>query len=104
VLNGTEKQFGVVYDETDGTVWITTGEPYIPFRDELQGLKEPFAAIVSPHFFMLDGRPLTGMDAYLIEWYNYLRLRDLATLFDVAIEQGHARHAIEIERTVPLAE
>jgi uncharacterized repeat protein (TIGR02543 family) len=96
LLNGTSKPFGVIYNEKTRTVSITTGEPYIPSGGELEDLSEPINAIVSPHFIVLNDR-IINLSAYLIEGYNYLRLQDLAIIFDVSIDSDHVRHTVIIE-------
>jgi len=95
LLNETSEQIGVVFNEKTKTVSITTGEPYVPLGDELEKLSEPVDAIGSPHYIVLDGVPV-HLSAYLIEGYNYLRLQDLASLFDVAIEHDHTNHTVTI--------
>ena len=90
LLNGTSKQFGVIYNEKTRTVSITTGEPYIPLGDELKDLSEPINAIVSPHYIVLDDR-MINLSAYLIEVYNYLRLRDLAIISEPGCGSGYKR-------------
>jgi hypothetical protein len=86
LLNGTEKQFQVGWNEATNTVTITSNMPYAPVvGDELRELPPDVTAIASPQRFILDGHTVS-VAAYNINGYNYFRLRDIAILLDFDID------------------
>jgi hypothetical protein len=86
ILNGTGKQFSVGYNNATRTVTLTSGGTYAPLGDELRdNLADPVSSFVSSQRILLDGK-LVEVLAYNINDYNYLRLRDLAIMFDFNID------------------
>ena len=79
MLNGTEKQFAVGYD---GSVQVTTGQPYEAVGGELAGAAEgSFAAEPTNDAIYIDGVK-ADLTAYKIEGNNFFRLRDLGRALD----------------------
>jgi len=104
ILNGTEKQFGISYDETTRTISITTGASYTPLGDELLDLlEEAFTAVASGQKIMFDGS-IVEVAAYNVDGYNYFRLRDLMILLDIAVIYDEATGEITLDLTKPYTE
>ena len=82
LLNGSEKQFAVDYDETAKTVSITTGQAYRAVGGELTGTAGVSrSAAVSHNPVSIDGRTVT-LTAFKIDGENYFKLRDLGEALD----------------------
>ena len=79
LLNGTESQFAVGYDEDTNTVVIDTGLAYAANGTELlfDGTDKSDTAQASPQSILLNGKPVRSLSAYNIGGYNYFKLRDL---------------------------
>jgi hypothetical protein len=104
ILNGTEKQFSIAYDGVTRTVTLTAKGTYVALGDELQDkLADPVSAFVSSQRILLDSK-LVEVLAYNIEGYNYLRLRDLAIMFDFNIEYVEATGVITLKLDEPYEE
>ena len=79
MLNGTEKQFSVGYD---GSVQVTTGQPYEAVGGELAGAAEgSFVAEPTNDAIYINGVK-ADLTAYKIEGNNFFRLRDLGKALD----------------------
>ena len=82
LLNGSEKQFAVDYDDASKTVSLTTGSPYRAVGGELTGAAaESIGAIVSNNTIRIDGEPVT-LTVFKIGGENYFKLRDLGMALD----------------------
>jgi hypothetical protein len=104
ILNGSEKQFSVAYSVATRTVTLTSGGIYTPLGDELQdNLVDPVNSIVSSQRILLGGK-LVEVLAYNIGGYNYLRLRDLAIMFDFNIEFVEETGVITLKLEEPYEE
>lgn len=78
LLNGTEANFEVGFDEAANAISLTTKEMYTAIGDELKNTK-PTAkkqALYSGQSIALNGKAVS-MKAYEIDGYNYFQLRDL---------------------------
>ena len=85
VLNGTEKQFEIGYDNVTRAITLTSGEPYTPRGDEMaEGDGAPKTATPTPSTIYLDGTEL-DLIVYNIEGSNYFRLRDLMAALDIYV-------------------
>ncbi len=82
LLNGSEKQFAVDYDDAAGAVSITSGRPYRAIGGELTGAAaETAAAVPSNNAIRIDGVPVT-LTVWKIGGANYFKLRDLGKALD----------------------
>ena len=82
LLNGSEKQFAVEYDDAEKTVSITSGKPYAAVGGELAGTAgENENAILTNNAVFIDGEIVT-MTVYKIGGANYFKLRDLGKALD----------------------
>ncbi len=77
LLNGTNSQFSVGYDEATRTVSVTTGEAYAPTGDELAtGTDKSGTAVKSSQTVMIDGE-VADLSAYNLGGNNFFQLREL---------------------------
>ena len=104
LLDGSAKQFSTSYSEATGTVTLTYGAPYAPVGDEFADiLSEYNIAMESPQTLLFsngaEGAEAAVIDssAYLINDYNYFRLRDLAALLDFAVGYDEATGVITLD-------
>lgn len=86
LLNGTDAQFEVDYDNATGTVSLTTGKAYTPAGGELEpGSGAPSDVSASNYAFDVDGTSVS-LIAYRIDGYNYLKLRDVASVLGLGVD------------------
>lgn len=82
LLNDTDKQFSVGYDASTGDVTLASGQPYSVTADDLTvppaGSRQ---ATASTNVIYINGVRMQ-LTAYLIDGYNYFKLRDLASALD----------------------
>lgn len=96
LLNGSDRQFAVDYDEGTGSVSITSGRPYAPIGGELTGAAAATAdAMVSNNSIIIDGSPVT-LTAFKIAGANYFRLRDLGKALDFRVGYDDAMKTVSI--------
>jgi len=82
LLNGSEKQFAVDYDDHAKTVSITSGKPYRAIGGELTGTAAAScSAIVSNNAISINGKS-TDLTVFKIDGANYFKLRDLGKALD----------------------
>ena len=97
VLNGTEKQFAVGYNDATRAITLTTGQPYATVGGEMVlGDGQPKAATPTPSRIFIDGKEL-NFTVYNIGGNNFFRLRDLMSALDVAVTYDAATRNIGIE-------
>ena len=84
LLNGTDKQFSVTWEQETRTVRLETGKPYtgenVAYNEPIVRLDEQGRvtnAAVSRHTLVVDGKTVTDVAAYLIGGNNYFKLADL---------------------------
>ena len=100
MLNGTEKQFSVGYD---GSVQVTTGQPYEAVGGELAGAAEgSFVAEPTNDAIYINGVK-ADLTAYKIEGNNFFRLRDLGRALDFYVGWAPER-GVFIETDKPYSE
>lgn len=89
LLNGTNSQFSVVYDDARRTVVIVTGSAYTSVGGELATGKDNSASVVkSTQSVEINGKTVE-LTAYNLGGSNFFKLRDLADAlgFDVDYDQ-----------------
>jgi hypothetical protein len=97
-LDGSGKQFEVSYDEANNTVQITTGKAYTPVGGELTTTGDAAAkeAIVSKATVFINGVKV-GLSAYLIDGFNYFKLRDIAAAVGFGVTYDETTTDIDID-------
>ncbi|MBR2978051.1 MAG: hypothetical protein IKM36_01120 [Oscillospiraceae bacterium] len=87
LLNGTQSQFSVKWDEKLQTVSLLSSKPYTAVGGELEiGGDQSATAKKSETKLRIDGREVTDLTAYNIGGNNYFKLRELGDYlyFDVS--------------------
>ncbi len=82
LLNGSEKQFAVEYDEAEKSVSLTSGQPYRAVGGELSGAASETASASPTNNTILIGGEIVTLTVYKIDGANYFRLRDLGRALD----------------------
>jgi hypothetical protein len=98
-LNGTEKQFGVGWDDAGDAIKLTRGAPYIPVGGEMSGKGAEAGrmdAVPTTSKIYLDGNE-TLFTAFNIGGSNYFKLRDIGAAFDFGIGWDEALDSIAID-------
>ena len=102
VLNGTEKTFSVGWNTITGAATLIKGQPYTPDGSELipgDGLVK--TAMLNTGFNVtLDGIPVE-IRAYLIDDYNFIRMRDIINLFELGWSYDEATRDIRLYTQEP---
>ena len=96
VLNGTDAQFSVAYDNALSSITLNSGEAYAPVGTEGRPAAAPPASAsesLSPLFINGERRFPT---AYLIHGNNYFKLRDLGNIFDFSVGWDSATSTITV--------
>lgn len=96
-LNGTNKQLAVDFDNTSGTVNLTTGREYTPIGGELSaGRDESDTLFRSDHKVVLDSKTVSP-EGYNIGGANYFKLRDIMKLLDVYVGYNESTNTVIID-------
>ena len=97
VLNGTQKQFEVGYDNTTKAITLTSGQPYTAVGSEMiQGDGKSKNALPTPSTIYLDGEKL-NLTVYIIGGNNFFKLRELMEVLDVFVGYDGVTKAITLE-------
>lgn len=97
VLNTTEKQFSIGYNEVLNTVSLTSRQPYIAVGGEMEigdgdnVQTEPMSSTI------LKNGEVVQLQAYLIDDSNYFKLRDIGELLDFSVEWNGEENSISID-------
>ncbi len=89
LLSGTGSQFSVRYDEESNTVSVKTGEAYEKRMGDLTiGEDKSATAVRDAQSIQIDGRSVTGLNAYNLGGNNFFQLRELGGKlgFDVGFD------------------
>ena len=90
LLNGSGRQFAVDYNETEKSVAISSGKPYVPRGGELSGAASAIgSATPTNNDIRIDGER-TSLTVFKIDGDNYFRLRDLGKALDFYV--GYDEH------------
>ena len=97
VLNGTAKQFEIVYSRASNSIALTSGTPYTPAGGEMSGKSagEQSASPTTSKLY-LDGREVK-FTAYNICGNNYFKLREIGLALDFGVDWDGARNTIVID-------
>ena len=87
VLNGTEKQFEVVWDAESNSISLRTGKPYEVQSGDLatDSTGESMTGLATQSKIVLDGDEVSFV-AYNIGGNNYFKLRDLGEALDFNVD------------------
>ena len=103
VLNGTAKQFSVVWDAGQNTVRVETGKPYPDGAATvngsvvlLDGAGLVTNAVKSSQALVVDGKPVTGISVYNIGGNNYFKLADLRPCLGYGLDYVAAARTVAI--------
>ena len=100
VLNGTNKQFNVGYDNVTRAVTLATSEPYTAVGGEMTaGDGKPKAANPTPSKIYIDSKEL-DFTVYNIGGNNFFKLRDLMSVLDVAVTYDATTRNISIDTSL----
>ena len=96
VLNGTDKQFEVSWDQENRAILLTTGTAYTPDGSEMKSAatKAKTATSTSSKIF-IDGEAV-NLTAYNIGGNNYFKLRDIGQACDFQVGWDDASNSISI--------
>ena len=99
LLEGTEAQFAVGYDNATRTVTITTGGTYIWTGNDLNavGSAASAKAELSSQTLTVDGKTVTGLSVYNINGSNYFKLRELGDLLGFTVSYDGATDTAAVE-------
>ncbi len=96
ILNGTQKQFGISYNDSTNSIALTSGAAYSSVGSELvKNNVEEIYATPSIAAITLDGTAVYPQ-AYNINGNNYFKLRDLASRFDFGVVYDANTNTINI--------
>ncbi len=98
-LNGTEKQYNVIWDDEIEAINLIKNTPYEKVGGELSAANVT-SAEAAPNISdtFLDGTPC-GFISYTINNNNYYMLRNLGETFDFSVEWDEATNSIHIDTT-----
>lgn len=99
LLEGTEAQFAVGYDNATRTVTVTTGGTYTWTGNDLnaEGSAASAKAELSNQTLTVDGKTVTGLSVYNINGSNYFKLRELGDLLGFTVDYDGAADAATVE-------
>ena len=97
VLNATEKQLSVGYDEVMNTVSLTSSQPYTIVGGELESLDGDVVEATATNSSILKNGEEVNLQVYLINDSNYFKLRDIGKLFDFGIDWNGEKNIISID-------
>lgn len=97
VLNTTEKQFSIGYNEVLNTVSLTSRQPYIAVGGEMEIRDGDNVQTEPTSSTILKNGEVVQLQAYLIDDSNYFKLRDIGELLDFSVEWNGEENSISID-------
>lgn len=97
VLNTTEKQFSIGYNEVLNTVSLTSQQPYIAVGGEMEIGDGDNVQTEPTSSTILKNGEVVQLQAYLIDDSNYFKLRDIGELLDFSVEWNGEENSISID-------
>ena len=97
VLNATEKQFSIGYNEVLNTVSLTSRQPYIAVGGEMEIGDGDNVQTEPTSSTILKNGEVVQLQAYLIDDSNYFKLRDIGELLDFSVEWNGEENSISID-------
>ncbi len=96
-LNGSEKQFDVVWNASANAISLTSGKSYTAAGGELApGSGAVQEALPTTSALLLDGADL-ALEAYNINGNNYFKLRDLGSALNFGVDWDGAANTVVID-------
>ena len=96
VLNETEKQFEIGWDEKKNSISLTRGEAYTSVGGEMsnKGMNKQIAVITTSTIYIDDEK--VNFTAYTIGGNNYFKLREIGQTFDFGVSLDDKNEIIVI--------
>lgn len=100
-LNGTEKQFEVIWDNETKSINLTKGQAYTPVGKELEVSQNPSVKEAKPtqSKIYIDGEEVQ-FTAYTIGGNNYFKLRDIGKVMDFGVTWNGKLKTVGIDTSV----
>jgi len=100
ILDGTDVEFEVTYDNATRAIALLSGQPYTAVGGEMagKGAGNKSAAATSSRI-TLDGTDVY-LAAFLIDGNNYFKLRDIGETFDFGVSWDGALKVISIDTSI----
>lgn len=98
VVNGSEKQFSVTWDDAKKAIALTSKTPYEPLGTELTITdgKDSIQAAQSTSTLYVDGQEV-ALESYIIDGNTYFKLREMADLFGIDVEFDPSIQQVSIQ-------
>ncbi len=104
VLNGSEKQFGVTWDNDRRAIDLVSGAVYQTVGGEMEnGYKSPKEGVLNASPIYKDGKDVI-LKAYTIGGNNYFKLRDLGQVFDFGVNWDGETQTVLIDSAIAYGE
>ena len=97
LLNGTDKQFNIVFDDVKKQIALELGKPYEKLDTDLQEMKhDKTTAKMVTNTILVDGKEVE-LKAALIDRNNYVKLRDLGPVVGFKVDYNRETRAIIVD-------
>ena len=97
LLNGTDKQFNIVFDDVKKQIALELGKPYEKLDTDLQEMKhDKTTAKMVTNTILVDGKEVE-LKAALIDRNNYVKLRDLGAVVGFNVAYNKETQAIIVD-------
>ena len=97
LLNGTDKQFNIVFDDVKKQIALELGKPYEKLDTDLQEMKhDKTKAKMVTNTILVDGKEVE-LKAALIDRNNYVKLRDLGPVVGFNVAYNKETQAIIVD-------
>lgn len=104
-VNGSDKQFEVVWNASRNAITLLPGEPYMPVGGELAKAVRPTRAkakLTSSNLFVKETQ--VDLIAYNIGGNNYFKLRDIARAFNIGVIWDAKTNTVKIDTSIDYVE
>lgn len=100
IVNGTNKQFAVGYDDSTRAVTLMSEQTYVSQGTELKaGDGKEELASKSTNTFYLDGIKVE-IDTYMIDGSNFVKLRDVMRMLNIGVGYDNETKVITIDTNI----
>ena len=97
LLNGTDKQFNIVFDDVKKQIALELGKAYEKLDTDLQEMKhDKTKAKMVTNIILVDGKEVE-LKAALIDRNNYVKLRDLGPVVGFIVDYNKETQAIIVD-------
>ena len=97
LLNGTDKEFNVIFDKEKKQIALELGKPYEKLDTDLQEMKhDKTKAKMVTNIILVDGKEVE-LKAALIDQNNYVKLRDLGAVVGFKVDYNKETQAIIVD-------